>query len=61
MDKRILLKKNNFESDMGLQQTGRFEASPNPTVPENQTKSANTEKLQKVINENSADSPEVNV
>lgn len=38
---------------MGLQQTGRFEASPNQAVPENPTKSANTEKLSKRINENS--------
>ena len=46
---------------MGLQQTGRFEASPNPTVPDIQAKSANTEKLKNGINENSAESPEVNV
>lgn len=57
-EKRSALKKNAFDSD--LQQTGRFEASPN-AVPAKISKTVQNSKLGSIINENSQDSPDVQI
>ena len=55
-EKRGALKKNAFESE--LQQTGRFEASPNG-APAKVSKTVQNSKLGSIMNENSQDSPDV--
>jgi hypothetical protein len=57
-EKRGGLKKNAFESE--LQQTGRFEASPNG-APAKVSKTVQNSKLGSIMNDNSQDSPDVQI